>query len=228
MSDLPPQKGKDDVVHSIAKAVLGSIPVAGAAASELFASIISPPLEKRRDEWMKNIGERIKNLEIEKKLFIPALTNNELFITTVMHASQIAIKNHSHEKLEALTNAISNTAISNPPEESKVLIFLNYVDTFTDWHIRILHLFQNSNTWFISNNKKPPEFSISSSYDQVLLSAYPELSNNRSLYDLIDKDLSDAGLLSGGGLHAMMSSSGAFQKRTTALGDEFLRFISKP
>jgi hypothetical protein len=39
-----------DFGYTAAKAVLGSIPLAGAAAAELFGFLITPPLEKRRQK----------------------------------------------------------------------------------------------------------------------------------------------------------------------------------
>ena len=221
------EKSSGDHIQAIVRAGLGAIPVAGQASIEIFSSIVTPPLEKRRLEWMKNIGERLQQLEKERKLDISALSTNDEFITTMMHASQIAMRNHAKEKLEALKNAVINSALPNPPDESRQLLFLHYVDTFTIWHIRIFHLFHDSNGWFQKNGRKAPEFSISSSYSDVLLAAYPELSAHRDLYDIIDSDLNDKGLFSSRGMNAMMSASGAFQKRTSELGDQFLLFISK-
>jgi hypothetical protein len=174
---------------------------------------------------MRSIGERVHVLEERKEVDLSQLANNEAFITTMMHASQIAIRNHSSEKLEALKNAVSNSALPHAPDESKQLLFLNFVDSFTPWHMRLLYLFQDSRKWFELNGKKAPDFSISSSYSQILDAAYPELKNSRAFYDIIDRDLADKGLLSGGGMHTMMSAAGAYQKRTTEFGDEFLSFI---
>ena len=47
-----------EIVYSIVKAGLGAAPFAGSAAIELFTHIIIPPIEKRRIEWMHDIGER--------------------------------------------------------------------------------------------------------------------------------------------------------------------------
>lgn len=41
-------------------------------------------------------------------------------------------------------------------------------------------------------------------------------------------DLHTKGSFSGGNLHTIMSADGAFQKRTTDLGDEFLQYITEP
>lgn len=43
-----PEATLGDQLHKLAKARTASIPVVGAAASELFTVILAPPLEKRR------------------------------------------------------------------------------------------------------------------------------------------------------------------------------------
>ena len=52
-----------EIVYSIVKAGLGAVPFAGSAAIELFTHIIIPPIDKRRIEWMHDIGERLARLE---------------------------------------------------------------------------------------------------------------------------------------------------------------------
>ena len=47
----PPTKTIGDAAHTIARASVGTIPIAGAAASELLNTILTPPIEKRRCEW---------------------------------------------------------------------------------------------------------------------------------------------------------------------------------
>jgi hypothetical protein len=59
----PPKAGIGDAAHAIARAGLGTIPLAGAAATELLNAIITPPLERRRNEWMKEVGEALRSLE---------------------------------------------------------------------------------------------------------------------------------------------------------------------
>jgi len=43
-----------DIAHRAAKSVLGTIPYAGTSASELLRLILTPLLEKRRNEWIKS------------------------------------------------------------------------------------------------------------------------------------------------------------------------------
>jgi len=223
-----PKSSAGDHVHTITRAGLGSLPVVGSAAAELFNAVIVPPLEKRRDEWCESIGERLKQLESDDRISIDDLESNDNFINAVLQASQAALKTHQLEKLNALRNAVLNTALPNPPDETLQQIFIQLVDELSVWHLRFLDLFRDPNGWFERNNKKPPEFSISSSLSRLLAGAYPELAADKALTDLIATDLGSRKLFSGGGMNAMMSAQGAWAKRTTEMGDQFLQFIADP
>ena len=223
-----PEATLKDRLHTLAKAGITSIPLVGAAASELFTVILASPLEKRRVEWMNDVAEHLKELEERGELNLEDLQENETFITTVMQASQAAIRNHQSEKREALRNAVLNAALPHAPEESIQQLFINQVDTFTVWHIRLLDLFKDPSAWFDRNGVTPPNFSFSSNFEQLLEAAWPELKNQNELLNVIVEELETKGLYAGGGLRTMMTGQGAFDKRTTKMGDSFLEFITTP
>jgi hypothetical protein len=58
----------DDAAHALAKGVIGAVPVGASAVAEMFALIVAPPLEKRRDEWLKALGKAVNELQ-EKSIF---------------------------------------------------------------------------------------------------------------------------------------------------------------
>lgn len=230
----PPKATAGDHLHVLARAVLGSIstigsiPDIGSAATELFQKLITPPLEKRRQQWMESVASGLRQLELQKSLSIEQLANNDAFIDVVMTASQAAIRTSQEEKREALRNAVLNAALPNSPDESRQQIFIGLVDSLTVWHLKILRFFSDPAKVFEEQATTPPQYSIGGSLSQLLTAAYPELANERELYDLIGKDLYGKGLLGIDGFHAMMSGRGAYEKRTTGLGDQFLSFISDP
>lgn len=224
----PPKETLGDHAHSVVRAGLGAIPFAGSAAVELFNKVVMPPLERRRDRWREMVGARLRKLEARGAIDPETLQQDDAFITVMMQASQAAMRNHHEEKLQALQNAVLNAALPNPPDESIQQMFVQLVDTFTEWHIRLLKLFQDPRAWFHANNRTPPSFAITSNLGQLLTSAYPELKNRGDLYELIFNELESKGLCSGGDLHVMMSPSGAFAKLTTDLGDRFIGFITEP
>jgi hypothetical protein len=225
---LPPEETKSDTAHAVARAVVGSIPVVGSAATELFNKLITPPLEKRRNKWMKEIGESLSKLEEAGVITLDNLQGNDVFIDVVMQASTMAIRNSHEEKHEALRNAVLNSALPDAPDESKQQMFINWIDELTSWHLRMLKLLSDPKKWYRDNNREAPVYHITSSLSQVLTNAYPELASQQEFYSQIGKELFAKGLLNTEGFHAMMSGSGAYEHRATNLGNEFLKFISAP
>ena len=165
---------------------------------------------------MEAVGAKLAELE-QRGVDIDALPNNERFISTVMHASQLALRTHQKEKLAALRNVIANAAQGQSPEEALEHMFLDFIDSLSDLHIRILRLFQNPTP--------PPNLSMGG-LSEVLGYNMPELRGHRELYDQFWRDLYSRGLVNTDGLHTTMSGAGLSQKRTTGLGDHFLDFIS--
>jgi len=223
----PPKPGPGDHARALARAGLSAIPVAGGAAVELFNKLITPPLERRRDQWRHDVGEAIARLEADKGVKIDDLQNDESFIDTVMHASLIAMRNSQEEKRKALLNAIRNCALPNPPDASIREIFLELIDTLTVWHLRILGLFQDPPSWLQSNNRDLGSLTTGG-LSNVLEAAFPEMQGRRQLYDKLWQDLHTRRLVTTDQLHSTISRSGLMAKRTTELADRFLEFIGEP
>lgn len=217
---------KEDVLYATVKAGLGSIPILGSAASELFGLVVTPPLDKRRQKWMNEVAEKIKILEENNQIDFQSLSQNEQFIDTVIQATSIAIKTSDQEKLSALKNAVVNIALNDTVEKTKSQIFLNLIDSFTVWHLTILTFFDNPKIWFDKNGQTPPNLMMGSMFS-VLKSAFPSLSNQEELVDLIWNDLLNAALHSTNGLKTTMSGNELLAERTTRLGKEFIQFISE-
>ena len=63
---------------------------------------------------------------------------------------------------------------------------------------------------------------------QVVEAALPALRTNRAIAGRVVADLEAMSLLSGADLHATMTAQGMTARRSTPLGQLFLRFISDP
>ncbi|WP_346854884.1 hypothetical protein [uncultured Draconibacterium sp.] len=213
-----------DITYSLTKAGLGSIPVVGAAASELLGLIVTPPLEKRRSEWMLEVGERLKMLEETKGILLESLKENDTFIDIVIQTTQLANKTSEEEKIKIYQNVIFNSLENHNPELAEIQIFLHLVESFTVWHIKLLVLFDNPKKWLITNGITPPELMMGSMFS-VVDEAYPELKPKQKFCNLIWSDLYRAGLVNTDSLSGMMSGNGIYAKRTTEFGDKFLDFI---
>jgi hypothetical protein len=196
--------------------------------SKSFLPSLPPPLEKRRDEWIQSIAEGLLNLEREFETFkAESLSQNEVFITTLAQASNAAIRNHQPDKISALRNAVLNSALPNPPEEDLQLMFLNFVDSFTPWHLRLLKFFDDPARWAEENKIQYPPWSAGAP-SKVLEFVFEELHGKREFYDQLVKDLFARGLMNADSLHAMMTAQGMTASRTTKIGKEFLDFITSP
>lgn len=223
----PPKPDKWDAAHTLARAGLSSVPYVGGAAVEVFQLLLAAPLEKRRQEWMENVGEALRELEENHGVKLEDLQSNEVFIDTVLKASQIAFRSSQQEKREALRNAIRNASFPHPPEESLQQMFLYFIDTLTVWHLRLLKLVHNIQKWAEVHNHEFPKM-MAGSLSKIVESAYPELRGNRDFYDQVWEDLNQRGLVTTDSLHTTMSGPGLMSRRTSELGAQFLRFIEEP
>lgn len=225
MTDKVNKVNKKDLAHSITKGGLGAIPVIGSLASEIFGLVVTPPLEKRRAEWMNEVAEKLKELETKKEIDFNELRENEQFIDVVLQATTFALKTSEKKKIECFRNTILNTATGESPDKTKSQIFLNQLDKFTAWHIFILEFIDSPNEWFKKNGKTPPNL-MAGSLHSVIIDAFAELKGQDALLDIIWSDLESTGFHKSGSLKAMMTGNGIFSDRTTKLGKEFINFIT--
>lgn len=214
----PPKQSKADAAHAIVKAGLSALPVVGGPAVELFQHLIQPPLERRRQEWMAAVGEKLQELE-EHGVNVEELGQNDEFISAVMHASQIAIRTHQQEKREALRNALFNIASGQSPGEALEHMFFDWIDSLSLLHLQILKLFQAP--------IPPPGMSMGG-LSSVLEHNMPHLRGHAAVYGQVWKDLYSRGLVNTEGMNVTMSGQGLAAKRTSEIGDALLRFISEP
>lgn len=214
-----PAPSVGDAAHASLRAILGAIPLGGSAAVELFNWLIKPPLERRRDEWMREVGEQLEALDRNNGIDLKGLQSDPVFIDTLLQASHVAMRNSSNEKHNALRNAICNSAKPGAPDAAMRQMFLRWIDDFNEWHLRILELFHEPRRAWTDDSH------TTCSLSYVLETVYPELHGRRSLYDQMWRDLYSAGLVTTDSLHGMMSGRGTLQSRTSDLGKAFLKFI---
>ena len=229
MSDIPeePTKSAADVAYTVAKAAVSAVPVAGGPAAELLGLIFGPPLEKRREKWLEQLADAAKELQEKVAGLTPEkLSEDEAFITAALHATEIAVRTHQQEKLDALHNAVVNAALPGAPDDTLQQIFLNHVDTLTPWHLLILAFFDDPQDWGRRHNITYPTWTMGSP-SRVLEQSIPNLAGRRGFYDQLVNDLEQRGLMTSGGLHTTMTAQGMFSSRTTALGKQLLQFITK-
>lgn len=218
----PQEKNIDDSIVDSFKVGVSLVPFFGAPVVELMNMLVTPVLQERRNKWFQELGERVNKLEEDGKVTYDELIKDDTFIDISIKATEIALKTHQKEKLEALRNALINSTLNNPPIDiSLKQIFLNYIDIFTIWHIKLLKLFNN-----------PKEYETGFQYEttwhkSVIEHAFPELKGKEKFYITICKDLYLKDLITLDSLTVTMTKQGLFERRISQLGFDFLQFIEE-
>jgi hypothetical protein len=229
MENLPTGKTATDIAREVGRAIVSAIPAAGGPLQIAFENIFTSPIEKRKEAWLNQLADVINEVQKRVSEITPErLAENDAFVTVVMQASQVAIRNHQQEKLEALRNAVLNAALPNPPHEDEQMIFLRLIDQLTPWHLRILSVLNHPIKWMERNNIHNPGWGVGGA-STVLEHCLPDLQGQRETYDQIVLDLQGQGMLGQGQfLHVMMTGGGMVASRTTDRGRRFIKFISEP
>lgn len=220
-----PKRSKVDAVHAVAKAAIGSVPGIGAAGAELFAYVVQAPYEKRREEWMEQVGEVLAELRNRRGVDLEALRDDPEFTDTVLTATQAALRTRSAKKKEALRNVIANSAMQSAPDEADRIMFIRLVDELSEWHLALLELFRDPAAFLSEKGEDLSRASIGS-LSSVIEAAYPKLRGRRDLYDHWWRELHTRGLVTTDGLHTMMTAHGAMAARLTPFGHQFIEFVT--
>ncbi|WP_053152127.1 hypothetical protein [Pseudomonas protegens] len=227
LDGLDPKVEPDgEKLHRVARITLGAVPIVGSPLLEVFNSVLESPLNKRRTETMLEIGEVLNEL-IDKGIVTEAgLQQNEAFVSTVAEVCNISLRNHQAEKLEALRNAVKNSALPTCPSEDYRQLFLNFVDVCTVTHIKLLKLFENPQKWASENGFLFPGNWVSGSLSQVVEFAYPDLKGKTEICSAIWKDLFQRGLVTTESLSSGMNRDAMMSRRNTSLGCQLIQFLS--
>lgn len=223
----PPKKTGGDALHDVAKVALAPASFLGIPASELFASIVAPPIERRRNEWMEQVGSALQDLEKSRGIVLEELGENDAFVDVVFQATKAALCCSHEEKRRALQNAILNSALPGTVDPDLQYLFVSYIDRFSGWHLRILKLFNNPEEWFVKHDIQPPRLSLGA-LSHLIENVFPALAGQREFYDLVWNDLNGAAFVDTDNLHVTMSGGGLVAGRTTEIGKLFLLFIEEP
>lgn len=234
----PKERFPEKIINSAAKAAGGIADIfmpGTSGVAGFFLSFHKTSYQKRCEKFEEDIIEALQR----KGVAIEELKNSEEFNDIALQAMLIIMKHHQEEKKQALKNAIIHVATNNAPDFSVQQIFLTCIDNFTIWHINILILFSDPDKWFDKLGKYPgsnPRYKNfgAASAREILLLAFPNLPGDEfSKLDFIKYiwiDLYGKGFLleaySDEMLNRKRNLHKGIEKRTTTLGNDFLKFIS--
>ena len=127
------------------------------------------------------------DLEKEQEINLEALQENEQFISVVAQASAIALRNHQKEKLNALRNAIANSAIASNLNDDLELTFIRFIEELTPSHLHLLKFFAFHEEEVSSLKSYPAIYQLLSETVEEFLS--------RDQFKLFVGDLASRGLI---------------------------------
>lgn len=224
----------NDIAYIAGSSITSNIPIGG----EVFNLIFTDPATKRRDDWIESLENRIITLENKYPNIIETIKTSQLAISATFYACSMALKTTNKEKLEAFQNIILNVALKPNYEEYKIQMFLSIIDSFTEWHIRLLQYFSDPKEAVLRHN---PNFKLSS-LRRILTMApfweiYPKSKSNSSYLTVIMNDLHNKGLINVDGKYLLLSYDRndtllkfgyPYRTQTTDFGNELLSFIRNP
>lgn len=207
-----------EMAEITAKTALSVIPVGGALITGVWDSIKSNCAQERLNQWQTLIEERLSKIDAT----LDDIGKNENFTSAMLQATELAIKTSENDKRVYLANAVLNS-LTCPFEESVVMMFINMIEKYTLWHLKILDFFQNPKKFDGVNEGKY----YGGSPKNVLFDVYPELSDKEEYVDKITHELYSDGLMNTENLDCIMTSSGMVASRVTEIGNDFINFITE-
>lgn len=229
MDTKPPGKSTGrEIIERVAEAAAGSVPLAGAALAVTIATALGWRLEQRREKWLTDLAEAVEELRRRADgLDLDTLADNPLFVDAVVTATRTIEHTHQQDKIDALRNAVLNSAAADAPDADTQAIMLYLIDRFTPSHLRLVTLWDDPPAWFAAHHLTPPQAAFSASRTQTVEAGLPEMKGRRDFYLLIASELSSAQMLTAN-LGGMVSPASLMDRLTTDFGSQFVRFISDP
>lgn len=214
----PPQAGPVDVAITVGKVAAS---LAGAAPVAELVDLVRTPLERRRDDFLRDLAERIASLEEAGRLTRDRLVNDVAFVDALARGVHASVRTGDPEKRTALRNAALNVALGASADAGERELFLEMVERFTAWHIRTLKVAHDPDA---ARRAAATPFAVgrTTSWYHLLEAVLPELRGRPEFYERVWGDLKQAGLI-----HANLGDRSP-TRTTTPLGERFLSFVAAP
>jgi hypothetical protein len=234
-NDKQEKNSKDVIVdglHEGTKVIASAVPFV----SYLHSIFVKSPAEKRLLAMIDKLEQDLQRLQqIYTNLTPESLAENQLFITATSNVLLISVREHREQKLTALRNIVLNTAIPNDLDEDIQLMFIDLIDTFTTWHIKLLVFFSNDNWWQLLGYVKDTEKLDGDDVVAKLTNFYQELTD-KSFVNKIVNDLSNNQLIvipPVGGINSYLLTEDTPDLRLNSpllseLGMKFIKSITSP
>jgi hypothetical protein len=209
------------------KGAVGYIPFVGTFLSEYIGLAQERIADKRIKEWIEMIECKIEKLNFD----IKKLSQDELFFTALHIATNKAMNEYKKEKREYFANAIYNTVHITDISEEKKMVFLFLLEKYILSSIKLLRLFSENNYRESDYIEQRGMMVITTSPGQekpikYILEYITEFEGEAKLAKNLSTQLFYDGLIEEINFDMPEYPKQSRRKRTTSLGDDFLKFIT--
>lgn len=227
-SDYPAKSTGREIVERAVEAGLGAVPIAGAVLAVTFATAVNWRLNERREKWVTDLAEAVDKLRDRVDgLDLGALLDSDVFVDAVVSATRTIEHTHQQDKIDALRNAVLNSATPGAPDADTQAMFLSLIDRYTPSHLRLLTLWNDPPAWFASHNLAQPSAGFAGSRTQTVDAGLPEMAGRKDFYLRVASDLQADQMLTAS-LMGNVSPTSLMDRLTTDYGRQFVRFITEP
>lgn len=221
--DPLPEPAFRDHVRTGVDAGVAAVPVVGGPAQVLIDAVLIPSIDKRREAWLRKLGELVNELSSRIDGWTPdALAEDESFVSAVIEASRIAMGTHLEEKLDILKSCLATMAAAERRDDFLDLQMFQYVDQLAPEHFVVLQYLHNPGAWFDARAIERPSVHMGAPRGLFSRARLPVSGVG---LEIVLRDLDDRGLAETSSLGAVMSEGGIWQSRVTELGSALLEFV---
>jgi hypothetical protein len=216
-----------DVSIATIKGAVGIIPFAGSFLSEYIGLAQERIADKRIKEWIEMVECKLEKLNYD----VSKLSQDELFFTALHIATNKVMNECKKEKREYFANAIYNTVYITDISEEKKMVFLFLLEKYTLSSIKLLRLFSEDHYGKSDYTEKSGMVVITTQPGQekpikYILEYIKEFEGEAELVKNLSTQLFYDGLIEEIKFEMPEYPERTRRKRSTALGDDFLDFIT--
>lgn len=214
-----------DAVLATVKGAVSATPLVGGLLSEYIGLAQEKVANRRMAEWKQMIEDKLDKLSSQ----FDTLTESEFFYSCVQITTVGAMRAYQQEKRQLFANALYNSVLLDLDQDKK-LHFLSLLDRYILSGIKLLKYYSENHyreddyvrhggmvTTYISPGTEHPI--------KHILENNPEFNSDSEYVISLSEQLMGDSLISQIDFKMPESPEQARRKRTTKLGDDFLRFI---
>ena len=212
------------IAIATAKGVVSGVPYIGGLLAEYMGLVTDKMAAKIMNEWMKLVDDRLSKIECK----IEELADDEFFYSCVHATTQGAIKAPISEKREMYANALYNSFAIKDISEEKKSIFIWQLEKYNLVSIKVLNLLSQNNILKSSHRLAGSASFGRNNYQdfiEYIVENIPELENEDEFLKLIINTLYTDGMIELIDFQYLERGARCAGKRTTLLGDQFIKFI---